>query len=188
MEQLNYKPPQMFTLFPAPGPLLALGDRADRVLSVTLFEPNGKSLKRLGKKAQTIVAAFAASAKANNINYRVFDSQATASWTAWEVLGAGVNGTRAPTTAGSARTSRGTAPDDDVRREAHVRPEPAQLRAGAQPRQADPEPALGGRLAQGRSGRRLAGSAQRAVDALVNGGRPGRAPGLSPDGAHPSGS
>ena len=94
MAQLNYKPPMMFTLFPAPGPLLALGDRADRVLSVTLFEPNGKSLKRLGKKAQNIVAGFAVTAKANNLNYRVFDSQATASWTAWEVLGAGVNGTK----------------------------------------------------------------------------------------------
>ena len=42
MEQLNYKPPLMFTLFPAPGPLLALGDRANNLLSLTLFEPNGK--------------------------------------------------------------------------------------------------------------------------------------------------
>ena len=48
MDQLNYKPPQMFTLFPAPGPLLALGDRANNLLSLTLFEPNGKLLKRMG--------------------------------------------------------------------------------------------------------------------------------------------
>jgi branched-chain amino acid transport system substrate-binding protein len=94
MEQLNYRPPQFFTLFPAPGPLLALGDRADRVLSLTLFEPNGRLLRRMGKKAQNIVKQFAARAAANRLNYRVFDSQATASWTAWEVLAAGVRGAR----------------------------------------------------------------------------------------------
>jgi branched-chain amino acid transport system substrate-binding protein len=94
MDQLNYKPPMFFTLFPAPGPLLALGDRATNVLSLTLFEPNGKLLKRMGPKAQNIVKLFAASAAANRLNYRVFDSQATASWTAWEVLVAGVRGAR----------------------------------------------------------------------------------------------
>jgi branched-chain amino acid transport system substrate-binding protein len=94
MEQLNYRPPLFFTLFPAPGPLLALGERADRVLSLTLFEPNGRLLRRMGTKAQRIVAQFAQRAAANGLNYRVFDSQATASWTAWEVLAAGVRGAR----------------------------------------------------------------------------------------------
>jgi branched-chain amino acid transport system substrate-binding protein len=94
MDQLNYKPPQFFTLFPAPGPLLGLGERGNGVLSITLFEPNGKLLKRMGKKAQNIVALFAQRAAANGLNYRVFDSQATASWTAWEVLAAGVRGAR----------------------------------------------------------------------------------------------
>ena len=94
MNQLNYKPPQMFSLFPAPGPLLALGDSANNLLSLTLFEPNGQLLKRMGKKAQNIVKQFAARAAANRLNYRVFDSQATASWTAWEVLVAGVRGAK----------------------------------------------------------------------------------------------
>jgi branched-chain amino acid transport system substrate-binding protein len=94
MEQLNYRPAQFFTLFPTPGPLLALGDAANGVLSVTLFEPNGKLLKKLGRKAQNIVRMFAQSAAANGLGYRVFDSQATASWTAWEVLAAGVRGAR----------------------------------------------------------------------------------------------
>jgi branched-chain amino acid transport system substrate-binding protein len=94
MEQLSYRPPQLFTLFPAPGPLLALGDRADRVLSLTLFEPNGKLLRRMGAKARRIVGLFAERARANGLNYRVFDSQATASWGAWEVLTAGVRGAR----------------------------------------------------------------------------------------------
>ena len=94
MEQLDYRPPQFFTLFPTPGPLLALGNAADGVLSVTLFEPNGKLLKKLGRKAQNIVRMFAQSAASNGLGYRVFDSQATASWTAWEVLAAGVRGAR----------------------------------------------------------------------------------------------
>jgi len=94
MEQLNYRPPQFFTLFPAPGPLLALGQASDGVLSVTLFEPNGKLLRKLGPKAQNIVRLFAQSAASNGLAYRVFDSQATASWTAWEVLAAGVRGAR----------------------------------------------------------------------------------------------
>ncbi len=94
MDQLNYRPPQLFTLFPAPGPLLGLGDRGNGVLSITLFEPNGKLLKKMGPKAQGIVARFAQRAAANGLNYRVFDSQATASWTAWEVLAAGVRGAR----------------------------------------------------------------------------------------------
>lgn len=94
MEQINYKPPMFFTLFPAPGPLLALGDRATNVLSLTLFEPNGKLLRKMGPKAQNIVRQFAVSAAANRLNYRVFDSQATASWTAWEVLVAGIRGAR----------------------------------------------------------------------------------------------
>ena len=94
MEQLNYRPPQFLTLFPTPGPLLGLGQAADGVLSLTLFEPNGKLLKKMGRKAQNIVAQFARSAAANGLSYRVFDSQATASWTAWEALAAGVRGAR----------------------------------------------------------------------------------------------
>ena len=50
MEQLNYRPAQFFTVFPAPGPLLALGDASAGALSLTLFEPNGKLLKRMGSE------------------------------------------------------------------------------------------------------------------------------------------
>jgi branched-chain amino acid transport system substrate-binding protein len=94
MRQLNYTPPQMFTLFPASGPLLSLGKNAQDVLSLSLFEPVGPLLKKLGKNAQTIVAQFGAGAKAAKISYPVFDSQAAASWSAWEVLAAGVTGAK----------------------------------------------------------------------------------------------
>ena len=77
-----------------PGRSSRSATAATSVLSITLFEPNGRLLKRMGTKAQTIVSRFAQSAAANGLNYRVFDSQATASWTAWEVLTAGVRGAR----------------------------------------------------------------------------------------------
>jgi len=94
MKQLNYTPPQFFTLFPASGPLLSLQAGANNVLSLSLFEPNGALLKHLGKDASTIVANFGTAAKAAKISYPVFDSQATASWSAWEVLAAGVQGAK----------------------------------------------------------------------------------------------
>lgn len=90
MVQLGFKPPQMFTLFPAPGPLLGMGRASENVLSLSIFEPNGRLLKRLGKKAQSIVAQFGAAAAAAHLSYRVLDSQAASSWTSWEVLTAGV--------------------------------------------------------------------------------------------------
>ena len=94
MAQLNYKAPQMFTLFPASGPLFSLGKNSENVLSLSLFEPVGPALKRLGKNAQAIVARFGAGARAAKISYPVFDSQAAASWTAWETLAAGVTGAK----------------------------------------------------------------------------------------------
>ena len=94
MRQLNYKAPQFFTLFPASGPLLTLGANGENILSVSLFEPAGRLLKRLGKNAQQVVQQFGQGAKAAKLTYPVFDSQAAASWTAWEVLAAGVAGAK----------------------------------------------------------------------------------------------
>ncbi len=94
MRQLSYRPPLMFTLFPAPGPLLAMGETSEGVLALSLFEPNGPVLKRLGKDAKAIVADFGKAAAAAKLSYRVFDTQAAASWTAWEVLGTGVTGAK----------------------------------------------------------------------------------------------
>jgi branched-chain amino acid transport system substrate-binding protein len=94
MKQLNYTAPQMFTLFPASGPLLSLHKAAENVLSLSLFEPVGPLLKKLGPNAKSIVAQFGAAARAAKISYPVFDSQAAASWTAWETLAAGVRGAK----------------------------------------------------------------------------------------------
>jgi branched-chain amino acid transport system substrate-binding protein len=90
MKQLRYKPPMMFSLFPAPGPLLGLGDTAQGLLSVTIFEPNKPTLAKLGPSASTIVDEFKTRATQAKLPYTVFETQAAASWNAWEILASGV--------------------------------------------------------------------------------------------------
>jgi branched-chain amino acid transport system substrate-binding protein len=92
MKQLNYKPPLMFSLFPAPGPLLGLGATSEGLMSVTIFEPNKATLDRLGANATTIVNDFKSRATRAKLPYTVFETQAAASWNAWEILVAGVKG------------------------------------------------------------------------------------------------
>jgi branched-chain amino acid transport system substrate-binding protein len=92
MAQLNYKPPMMFSLFPAPGPPLGLGPAAEGLLSVTIFEPNKATLDKLGAGATRIVEEFKTRATAQKLPYTVFETQAAASWNAWEILASGVKG------------------------------------------------------------------------------------------------
>jgi branched-chain amino acid transport system substrate-binding protein len=92
MAQLGYRPPMMFSLFPAPGPLLGLGAPANGLLSVTIFEPNKSTLDKLPAPATAIVNDFKARATDAKLPYTVFETQAAASWNAWEILAAGVTG------------------------------------------------------------------------------------------------
>src|SRR6185503_13187527 len=92
MKQLGYTPPLTFSLFPAPGPLLRLGATSQNVLSESLFEPNPAVLERLGADANAIVTDFKTRATAAKLPYPVFETQAAASWNAWEILIAGVKG------------------------------------------------------------------------------------------------
>lgn len=92
MKQLNYTPPMTFTLFPAPGPLLQLGDLGQGVMSVSLFEPNEGLLAKLPPEASDIATEFTERAKAADIPYPVFETQAVASWNVWEILTAAVEG------------------------------------------------------------------------------------------------
>ena len=92
MEQLNYRPPLLFSLFPAPGPLLGVGQPADGVLSISLFEPNEPILEAYGDEVRGIVEEFEAAASGAGLPYTAFETQATASWNAWEILVAGVEG------------------------------------------------------------------------------------------------
>ena len=90
MEQLGYQPPIMFSLFPAPGPLLGLGDLSEGHLSVSMFEPNEPILEARGDEIREIVDTFQTAAEGAGLPYTAFETQATGSWTAWEILVAGV--------------------------------------------------------------------------------------------------
>ena len=90
MEQLDYQPPIMFSLFPAPGPLLGLGDLGENHLSVSVFEANEPILEEMGDEVRDIVETFQANAEAEELPYTAFETQAASSWTAWEILVAGV--------------------------------------------------------------------------------------------------
>ncbi|MEX1169268.1 MAG: amino acid ABC transporter substrate-binding protein [Chloroflexota bacterium] len=92
MKQLNYDPPLVFSLFPAPGPLLGLGADAEGVLSVSIFEPNDAILAQYGPEVTAIVDEYETAAAAAGLPYTAFETQATASWNAWEILIAGVVG------------------------------------------------------------------------------------------------
>lgn len=92
MKQLGYTPPLTFTLFPAPGPLLQLGDLAQGVMSVSLFEPNDELLANLPPEATEIANDFTTRATAENVPYPVFETQAVASWNAWQILTDAVQG------------------------------------------------------------------------------------------------
>ena len=90
MRQLNYDPPLTFSLFPAPGPLLGLGEDGEGVLSVSIFEPNDAILAQYGPEVSEIVGEFETAAEAAGLPYTAFETQATASWNAWEILVQGV--------------------------------------------------------------------------------------------------
>jgi branched-chain amino acid transport system substrate-binding protein len=89
----GYQPPMIFALFPAPGPLLALGSSNDiEALSVSIFEPNEAILAEMDPMVTEIVEEFAERAAAAGVPYTVFETQAAASWNVWEILTQGVEG------------------------------------------------------------------------------------------------
>jgi branched-chain amino acid transport system substrate-binding protein len=92
MEQLGYQPPMFFSLFPAPGPMLGLGELGNGALSVSLFEPNEPLLAQYGPEVGEIVTEFSSRAESAGQAYPVFETQATASWNAWEILAGAVAG------------------------------------------------------------------------------------------------
>jgi branched-chain amino acid transport system substrate-binding protein len=92
MEQLEYSPPMMFALFPAPGPLLGMGEAADGLLSVSMFEPNEPILAGLDPDLREITEEFSARVADAGLPYSAFETQAAASWNAWSLLVEGVEG------------------------------------------------------------------------------------------------
>jgi branched-chain amino acid transport system substrate-binding protein len=88
MDALDYRPPNMFFQWPAPGPLL--GANADGALSVTAFEPHPPFTD--DPEDAATAQAFADAAAEAGMPYTAFETQASASWAAWQILVAGVEG------------------------------------------------------------------------------------------------
>ena len=84
MQALDYQPAGMFAQWPAPGPLLALGDAGEGVMSVTLLEAHEPFLSNPG--VAELNEAFSAAATEAGLPYPVLETQAAVSWAAWEVL------------------------------------------------------------------------------------------------------
>lgn len=90
LAQLDYTPRHQFHQWPAPGPMLAAGEVADGATSVTIFEPFEPYLSNEG--GQELYDRYTAAAEARGFDYIVPETQAGASWAAWQVLTAGVEG------------------------------------------------------------------------------------------------
>jgi branched-chain amino acid transport system substrate-binding protein len=92
MTQLDYAPPMMFALFPAPGAVLGLGAAAEGLLSVSIFEPNEPILAEMDPEVREITEEFSARVQAAGLPYTTFETQAAASWNTWEILVQAVEG------------------------------------------------------------------------------------------------
>lgn len=91
MKKIDYVPPQHFYLYPAPGPLVSLPE-AKNALSVTIFEEHPPFTSATG--AAEFIKIYHERAKAAKLPDISVEVQAAASYTAWQILEAGVLGTK----------------------------------------------------------------------------------------------
>lgn len=90
MDALDYQPAGMFVQWPAPGPVLGAGESAEGVLSVTAFEAHPPFTD--DPENDQIAATFEEAATEAGIPYAEMETQASASWAAWQTLVAAVEG------------------------------------------------------------------------------------------------
>jgi branched-chain amino acid transport system substrate-binding protein len=91
MKKIDYVPPQHFYLYPAPGPLVSLPE-AKNALSVTIFEEQPPFINAPG--AAEFVKLYRERATAAKLPDPSVEVQAGASYTAWQILEAGVAATK----------------------------------------------------------------------------------------------
>jgi branched-chain amino acid transport system substrate-binding protein len=91
MKKIDYAPPQHFYLYPAPGPLVSLPE-AKNALTVTNFEEQPPFTSNHG--AAEFVKIYRERATKLGFPDPSVETQAAASYTAWQILEAGVTGTK----------------------------------------------------------------------------------------------
>jgi len=89
LDAIGYAPRGHFYQWPAPGPQL-IAPNADGAFSVTTFEMHSPFMDDPENAA--VANAFQAAAEEAGLPYTDFEAQASASWVAWQVLVAGVEG------------------------------------------------------------------------------------------------
>lgn len=92
LAQLGYSPRHQFHQWPAPGPMIAAGALTDGATSVTIYEAFEPYLSFAG--GQELNDRYVAAATARGFGYTAPETQAGASWAAWQVLQAGVEGSQ----------------------------------------------------------------------------------------------
>jgi ABC-type branched-subunit amino acid transport system substrate-binding protein len=91
MKKIDYVPPQHFYLYPAPAPLVTLPE-AKNALSVTIFEEQPPFTSFPG--AAEFVRIYRERATKAGLSDPSVETQAAASYTAWQILEAGVTATK----------------------------------------------------------------------------------------------
>jgi branched-chain amino acid transport system substrate-binding protein len=91
MQALDYLPPGMFVQWPAPGPVLNLGEAAEGMMSVTLVEEHEPFLS--DPEVASFAAAYKEAATEAGLPYPVIETQAAVSWAAWQILTKAVEAT-----------------------------------------------------------------------------------------------
>ena len=91
MKKIDYAPPMMFHHLPAPGPMLKSAD-AKNALAATIFEQHAPFMSNTG--ATDLAKIFNERAAKAGLPDTMVDTQAAASYAAWQVLEAAVNATK----------------------------------------------------------------------------------------------
>jgi len=91
MKKIDYAPPVHFHMYPAPGPM-AQAPEARNALAATIFEEHAPYLNNPG--AAEFVKLFNERATKAGIPYTQVETQAAASYSAWQVLDAAVTATK----------------------------------------------------------------------------------------------
>jgi ABC-type branched-subunit amino acid transport system substrate-binding protein len=89
MKKIDYTPPLHFHVYPAPGPMTK-SPEGDKALALTIFEEHAPFINQ-GVAAE-FVKTFNERAGAANLPDTHVEVQAAASYTAWQILEAGVRG------------------------------------------------------------------------------------------------
>ncbi|MDB5954223.1 amino acid ABC transporter substrate-binding protein [Ramlibacter sp.] len=89
MKKIDYSPPLHFHIYPAPGPMTKAPD-ADHALALTIFEEHQPFLNQ--PMAAEFVKTFNERAAAAGLPDTHVEVQAAASYSAWQILEAGVKG------------------------------------------------------------------------------------------------